>query len=123
MSKTIGFIGTGLMGRGMATNLIRKGHKVKIYNRTRAKAEEVAKLGGVAVDSPAEAAEGAEVIVTMVADPKALLEVIEGQNGILKSIQRDAILIDSSTVSPPTTLRVLETWKTRGAHMLDAPVF
>jgi 3-hydroxyisobutyrate dehydrogenase-like beta-hydroxyacid dehydrogenase len=123
MSKRIGFIGTGIMGRGMAANLIRKGHKLKVYNRTRAKAEEVAKLGGIAVDSPAQAAEGSEVIITMVADPNALFEVIEGNNGILKTIQRDAVLVDSSTVSPPTTLRVWEALKTRGAHMLDAPVF
>src|SRR5438067_1898699 len=99
MSKNIGFIGAGIMGRGMAANLIRKGHKVKIYNRTRAKAEEVAKGGGVVADTPAQAADGAEIIVTMVADPKALLEVVEGPLGILRSIQRGAVLIDSSTVS------------------------
>ena len=113
------------MGRGMAANLIRKGHTVKAYNRTRAKAEEVAKLGATAsvADSPAQAAEGADVVITMVADPAALFEVIEGANGVLNTIQRDSVLIDSSTVSPPTTLRVMEALKTRGAHMLDAPVF
>lgn len=123
MPKTIGFIGTGLMGAGMARNLIRKGHNVKIYNRTRAKAEAVASIGGRVVDSPAEATEGSEVIVTMLADPTAVLEVIEGPNGVLTSLQCGAILIDSSTVSPPTSLRVLESLKSRGAHMLDAPVF
>ncbi len=113
------------MGRGMAANLIRKGHTVKIYNRTRSKAEEVAKLGANAsvADSPAQAAEGADVVMTMVADPDALFEVIEGNNGVLDTIQRNAVLIDSSTVSPPTTLRVMEALKQRGAHMLDAPVF
>jgi 3-hydroxyisobutyrate dehydrogenase-like beta-hydroxyacid dehydrogenase len=123
MSKTIGFIGTGIMGRRMAANLIRKGHKVSIYNRTRTKAEEVAKAGGAVADTPAKAAEGADVVITMVADPKALFEVIEGENGVLKTIRRDAVLIDSSTVSPPATLRVFEALKARGAHMLDAPVF
>ena len=113
------------MGRGMAANLIRKGHTVKIYNRTRSKAEEVAKVGAMAsvADSPATAAEGADVVITMVADPAALFEVIEGPNGVLNTIQQNAVLIDSSTVSPPTTLRVVEALKTRGAHMLDAPVF
>jgi 3-hydroxyisobutyrate dehydrogenase-like beta-hydroxyacid dehydrogenase len=123
MAKTIGFIGTGLMGAGMARNLIRKGHHVKIYNRTRAKAEAVAAIGGRVVDSPAEATDGSEIIVTMLADPAAVLEVIEGPNGVARAIQRGAVLVDSSTVSPPTSLRVLERLKAAGAHMLDAPVF
>lgn len=123
MAKTIGFIGTGLMGRGMARNLVRKGHSVKIYNRTRAKAEDAAKIGGKVVSTPAEAAEGSEVIVTMLADPAAVLEVIEGDRGVLSTISRGAVLIDSSTVSPPTSLRVRERLKASGAHMLDAPVF
>ena len=121
--KKIGFIGTGLMGRGMARSLIRKGYTVRIYNRTRAKAEEVAELGGTVADTPAEAARDADVIVTMLADPAALLGVVEGEHGILASIRPGAVLIDSSTVSPPTTHRVLELLKAGGADMLDAPVF
>jgi 3-hydroxyisobutyrate dehydrogenase-like beta-hydroxyacid dehydrogenase len=121
--RVIGFIGAGLMGRGMARNLIRKGHTVRIYNRTRAKAEEAAQLGGSVAQTPADAARGAEVIVTMVADPAALLEVVQGAHGILAGIQAGAVLIDSSTVSPPATLRVLELLRAKGAEMLDAPVF
>jgi 3-hydroxyisobutyrate dehydrogenase-like beta-hydroxyacid dehydrogenase len=123
MHHSIGFIGTGLMGAGMTRSLIRKGHAVRIYNRTRAKAEAVARLGGEVVDSPAQAARGADVIVTMLADPAALREVVEGEQGILAGIRPGAVLIDSSTVSPPTTLRVLALLKARGAEMLDAPVF
>lgn len=123
MKTTIGFIGTGLMGAGMARSLIRKGHTVRIYNRTRAKAEEVARLGGVVVDSPAAAAEGAAFVVTMLANPEALLNVVEGENGLLAAMAPGSILIDSSTVSPPATLRVVGLLKSRGVHMLDAPVF
>jgi len=123
MQQSIGFIGTGLMGAGMARSLIRKGHTVRLYNRTRAKAEEVAERGGEVVDSPADAVRGADVVVTMLADPAALLGVVEGGDGILTTIQPGAVLIDSSTVSPPTTLRVLKQLKARGADMLDAPVF
>jgi 3-hydroxyisobutyrate dehydrogenase-like beta-hydroxyacid dehydrogenase len=119
----IGFVGTGLMGAGMARSLIRKGHQVRIYNRTRAKAEAVAQMGGEVADSPADAARDADVIVTMLADPAALLAVVEGENGILKTIKPGAVLIDSSTVSPPVTLKVLELLKSKGADMLDAPVF
>lgn len=123
MPKTIGFIGTGLMGAGMARNLIRKGHDLRIYNRTRSKAEVVAQLGGEVVESPAQAAQGADVVVTMLADPEALLEVVQGAEGLLATIRPAAVLIDASTVSPPTTWRVLERLKEKGADMIDAPVF
>ncbi|MEO6003907.1 MAG: NAD(P)-dependent oxidoreductase [Opitutus sp.] len=123
MTKIIGFIGTGLMGRGMARCLIRRGFEVRLYNRTRQRAEEVAELGGKIVATPAEAAEGAEVIVTMLANPQALLEAVQGKDGLLNSIAAGAVLIDSSTVSPPTTLRVRELLQARGAEMIDAPVF
>lgn len=122
-TQTVGFIGTGLMGRGMARSLIRKGHRVRLYNRTRAKAEEVAEIGGTVVDSPAEAVRGADVVVTMLADPGALLAVVEGERGVCAAIRAGAVVVDSSTVSPPTTLRVRELLAERGAEMLDAPVF
>jgi 6-phosphogluconate dehydrogenase len=121
--KKIGFIGTGLMSRGMARSLIRKGHSVRIYNRTRAKAEEVAQSGGEVVDTPAEAAKEADVIVTMLADPTAVLAVVEGAEGVLTSVRPGAVLIDSSTISPPTTLHVMKQLHVKRAHMLDAPVF
>ncbi|MGB8593670.1 MAG: NAD(P)-dependent oxidoreductase [Candidatus Acidiferrales bacterium] len=123
MPRKIGFIGVGLMGRGMARNLIRKGHSVKVYNRSRAKAEEVAQIGGQVVNSPAEATQGSEVVVTMLADPTALLDVSEGPNGILSAILSGVVVIDSSTVSPTATLRLTEALRARGAHMIDAPVF
>jgi 3-hydroxyisobutyrate dehydrogenase len=111
------------MGSGMARSLIRKGYAVRIYNRTRAKAEEVAKLGGEVADTPAEAARDADVVVTMLADPAALLGVMEGAGGVISTIKKGAVLIDSSTVSPPATLKVLALLKAKGADMLDAPVF
>ncbi len=123
MARTIGFIGLGLMGRGMARTLIRKGHRVSLYNRTRAKAEEVASLGGKVAATPAEAAREAEVVFTMVSDPPALFEVVESKDGILDTIRPGAVVIDSSTVSPQATLRVAERLKAKGASMLDAPVF
>jgi 3-hydroxyisobutyrate dehydrogenase-like beta-hydroxyacid dehydrogenase len=109
--KTVGVVGIGLMGRGMARSLVRKGYTVRLYNRTRAKAEEVAQLGGEVVDTPADAAR------------PAVMDVVEGESGILAAIRPGAVLIDSSTVSPPTTLRVLDLLKAKGADMIDAPVF
>ncbi|MGV3662245.1 MAG: NAD(P)-dependent oxidoreductase [Prosthecobacter sp.] len=123
MNRNIAFIGAGLMGSGMARCLIRKGFSVTLYNRTRAKAEEVAGAGGRVAGSAAEAVKDADVVVTMLADPAALLGVIEGEDGVVSAISPGTILIDSSTVSPPTTHRVLGLLKAKGADMLDAPVF
>src|SRR5476649_1682197 len=95
MGRTVGFVGTGLMGRGMARSLIRKGHALRIYNRTRAKAEEVAKAGGQVASTPAEAARGADVVFTMLADPAAVAACFEGPDGILSTLQKGAIVIDS----------------------------
>ena len=123
MGRTIGFVGTGLMGRGMARSLIRKGHALQVYNRTRAKAEEVAQLGGQVAASPAEAARGADVVISMLADPKAVADCFEGPSGILSTLQKGAVVIDSSTVSPPTTRKLGERIREKGGHLLDAPVF
>ncbi len=119
----VGVIGVGLMGRGMARSLLRHGHPVRVYNRTRAKAEEIAREGATLAESPADAARDADVVVTMLSDPAALLEVVESPNGVLSTIKKDAILIDSSTVSPQATLRVARLLREKGAHLLDAPVF
>jgi 3-hydroxyisobutyrate dehydrogenase-like beta-hydroxyacid dehydrogenase len=123
MGRTIGFVGTGLMGRGMARSLIRKGHAVRVYNRTRAKAEDVAQLGATVAATPAEAARGASVVVTMLADPQAVTDCYEGPDGLLSSLSRDAVVIDSSTVSPPTTQKMAAAVGAKGGHLLDAPVF
>jgi 3-hydroxyisobutyrate dehydrogenase-like beta-hydroxyacid dehydrogenase len=121
--KTIGFIGAGLMGRGMARSLLRKGHAVRIYNRTRQKTNTVAELGGEVCDSPAAAVDGVDVVMTMLADPRALREVLDGERGVLAGIARGCVLVDSSTISPPTTLAVRRQLNERGAEMIDAPVF
>jgi 3-hydroxyisobutyrate dehydrogenase len=123
MGRKIGFVGIGIMGRGMARCLIRKGHEVKLCNRARAKAEEAAREGGTAVASPADAARDSEVVVTMLPDPPALFEAVEGPQGILTTIRAGAVLIDSSTVSPQASLRVAARLREKGAHLLDAPVF
>src|SRR6185436_11343986 len=123
MGRTIGFVGTGLMGRGMARSLIRKGHALQVYNRTRAKAEEVAQLGGKVAATPADAARGADVVVTMLADPKAVADCFEGPQGLLSTLSKNAVVIDSSTVSPPTTKTMAEAVRAKGGHLLDAPVF
>ncbi|MBI3857391.1 MAG: NAD(P)-dependent oxidoreductase [Planctomycetes bacterium] len=123
MDRRIGFVGTGLMGRGMARSLIRKGHALQVYNRTRAKAEDVVQLGGKVAATPAEAARGADIVVTMLSDPQAVAECFEGPQGLLSTLQKGAVVIDSSTVSPPSTQKMAEGVRAKGGHLLDAPVF
>src|ERR1051326_7834288 len=96
----IGFIGTGLMGKPMARNLLRAGFEVAAYNRTRARAEALADDGGRIVDSPAEAAQGADVVITIVSDTPDVQQVILGENGVVKTARPGAVVIDMSTISP-----------------------
>lgn len=123
MGRTIGFVGTGLMGRGMARSLLRKGYAVQVYNRTRAKAEEVARAGGKVAATPADAARGADVVVTMLADPQAVTDCFEGPQGLLSTLAKNTVVIDSSTVSPPTTRKMAAAARAKGGQLLDAPVF
>jgi 3-hydroxyisobutyrate dehydrogenase-like beta-hydroxyacid dehydrogenase len=123
MARVIGVLGIGLMGRGMARSLLRKGHAVRVWNRTRAKAEELAASGATVAATPAEAARGASVVVSMLADPAAVAETYEGPVGLLSALEKDAVVIDSSTVSPPTTLRMAAQVRAKGGQLLDAPVF
>lgn len=119
----IGFIGTGIMGAGMAGCLIRHGYDINLFNRTRSKAEKVAEAGGAVSFSPAEAATDADVVITMLSDPDALFGTMQGDEGILTTIRPGTILIDCSTVSPTATRQVHQMLRSKEAEMLDAPVF
>src|SRR3989441_7337798 len=84
----IGFIGLGNMGLPVARHLLQAGHKLTVYNRTRARADQLKQLNPVVADSPGAAARGAEVLVTMVADDPALEDVMLGPQGALASLPR-----------------------------------
>ncbi len=118
----IGFIGLGTMGVGMSLNLLKAGHEVSVHNRTREKEEHVAKQGAQRAESPREAAEGAEVIVTMVSDTPDVEQVVLGDEGIIHGAPQGAIVIDMSTISPTATRQMAEALGTKGIKMLDAPV-
>ncbi len=118
----IGFIGLGTMGVGMSLNLLKAGHEVSVHNRTREKEESVAKEGARRAQSPREAAEGAEVIVTMVSDTPDVEQVVLGDEGIIHGAPQGAIVIDMSTISPAATRQMAEALSAKGIKMLDAPV-
>ena len=119
----IGFIGLGIMGAPMAQNLLKAGYSLNVYNRSdRPRVQEVVDAGGVRVDSPKAAAEGADVIISIVTDTPDMEEVLLGADGAIHGAREGAIVIDMSTVSPKTTQEVAVALKERGVEMLDAPV-
>lgn len=122
MSQTVALLGLGTMGSGMAANLLKAGFSVSVYNRTAAKAQPLVKQGARSAGTPAEAAHGADVILSMVADDLASREVWLGRDGALAAAGSSAVLIDSSTVSPAWIAELAEGASAAGKRFLDAPV-
>ena len=118
----IAFIGLGTMGAGMALNILKAGHEVTVHNRTREKEEQVAKQGAKRAESPKEAAQEAEIIITMVSDTPDVEQVVLGTNGVIEGASKGSILIDMSTISPAATRQMAEELRKKGIKMLDAPV-
>lgn len=122
MTKTIAFLGTGLMGAPMAVHLLNAGHKVLCFNRTKSKTQPVVEAGGIACDSPAQAASQADVIITMVTDGPDVEQVLFGSNGALESAPQSGLIVDMSTISPSLTRDMAQRAQERGFKYLDAPV-
>jgi len=118
----VAFIGMGTMGVGMALNILKAGHEVTVHNRTREKEEPVVKQGAGRAKSPEEAAQGAEIIITMVSDTPDVEEVVLGSNGVIHGAPKGSILIDMSTISPAAIRQMAEKLSKKGIKMLDAPV-
>jgi 2-hydroxy-3-oxopropionate reductase len=122
MTKRIGFIGLGLMGKPMVRNLIKAGYLLIVHNRSRAAVNELVSEGADPAASPKEAAVQADVIITMLPEDPHVEEVVTHADGVIESIRQDAVLVDMSTISPKTARKIADQLATRGAHMLDAPV-
>ena len=114
----VAFLGLGIMGRPMAMNLVKAGHNVSVWNRTPGKEPE----GAIVAASPAEAAQGAEVVWLCVADTAAVENVIFGPNGAEPSLTQGMIIADSSTISPSATRSFAERVGRRGVQWVDSPV-
>ena len=123
MGKNIGFVGLGNMGANMARNLIAARYHLRIYNRTIEKANELDQSLITKCDSPADAAEGVDIVITMLADDEVLKETVLGDNGILKTLANNALHISMSTISPETAVQLAEKHKGAGSRYLAAPVF
>lgn len=114
----IAFLGLGIMGRPMASNLVKAGHQVAVWNRTARQHVD----GARTAVSPADAAKDAEVVWMCVADTAAVERVMFTDDGVEQSLHEGMVVVDSSTISPSATLRFAERAAARGVHWVDAPV-
>jgi len=114
----VAFLGLGIMGRPMAANLVKAGNEVAVWNRTPGKDVE----GARNATSPADAARGAEVVWMCVSDTKAVETVLFGPQGVEQTLAADAIVVDSSTISPSAEYQFAERLHGKGVEYVDAPV-
>ena len=119
----LAFLGLGRMGAGIAANLLRAGHELSVWNRSPEKAAALVDQGARLAPTPREAAQGAEVAFTMVADDDALLQVLEGEDGLLAGLSRGAIHVSLSTISVAAADRIAALHAEHGQALVSAPVF
>ncbi len=119
----IGFIGAGKMGAGMARNLLRAGHEVAVYNRTRAKAEALRADGAHVANSPADAAHDAEAVFTILSDDHAVSQTVFGDNGLAFGLKPHATHIASSTISVALSRHLAHEHHKLGQNYVAANVF
>jgi 3-hydroxyisobutyrate dehydrogenase-like beta-hydroxyacid dehydrogenase len=120
---TLAFIGLGKMGSGMARNLVRAGHHVNVYNRTRSKADSLAAEGAHVSDSIAAAVRDCEAVVTMLADDNAVEQTVFVDGGLASALKPGAIHIGCSTISTNLARRLAEQHGQQEQHYVSAPVF
>ncbi len=118
----VAFIGMGTMGAPMALNILKAGFGVTVYNRTREREEPVAEKGAKRAESPAKAAEGADVVIVCVSDTPDVQGVILGEEGVIRGASPGAVVVDMSTISPAATREMAAALEEKGIKMLDAPV-
>lgn len=122
MALNIGFIGSGIMGRPMALNLIKSGHKLWVYARRAEALQPLLAAGATPCASPREVAMHADVIFTIVSDTPDVEQVIFGAAGIIQGARAGAVIVDMSTISPVATVDFAQRLAAQGMEMLDAPV-
>jgi 2-hydroxy-3-oxopropionate reductase len=120
--KKIGFIGIGLMGKGMSLNLVKAGYPVTVWNRTESKTKPIVEAGAKLAKSPKEVAENSDVVISIVTGSDDVKEVLLGEKGAIYGAKKGDVFIDMSTISPITTVEIAEKLAEKGVEMLDAPV-
>jgi 3-hydroxyisobutyrate dehydrogenase len=120
--KTVGWIGTGVMGRSMCLHLLEAGYAARVYNRTRAKAKDLEAAGAHWCRDPREVAEGSDCLFTIVGYPHDVEEVVLGERGVLAGARPGSILVEMTTSEPTLAKRIYEAGRERSVSVLDAPV-
>jgi 3-hydroxyisobutyrate dehydrogenase-like beta-hydroxyacid dehydrogenase len=123
MIKTISYLGLGTMGSGMASNLLKAGYELTVWNRSAEKCKLFARKGARVAENTADAVRDVDLVMYSLSNDRAIQEVVFGAKGILSGIKAGQIAVDMSTVLPATSLREQEAYATRGVDFLDAPVF
>lgn len=122
MTERIGFIGLGIMGQGMAANLLKAGFELTVWNRTIVRMQDIVAQGAHAGANPADVATRSDIIVICVSDTPDVQDVILGEQGVIHGARPGALVIDCSTISPQATRELAATLSEKGIRMLDAPV-
>jgi len=122
LDKHIGWIGTGVMGKSMCAHILKAGYPVSVYNRTKEKAEDLVQMGARWSSSPKEVAEKCDILFTIVGFPLDVEEVYLGENGVLKTIKKNSIIVDMTTSEPSLAQRIYKEARQIGVSSLDAPV-
>jgi 2-hydroxy-3-oxopropionate reductase len=122
MSKTIGFIGLGIMGKPMSKNLLKAGYSLVVYDTVRTVVDELVDAGAKAVNSPKEVAQQCRIIVTMLPNSPHVKDVVLGRNGIIDGAKPGTLLIDMSSIAPLASQEIAGGLAAKGIRMLDAPV-
>ena len=122
MTAKIGFIGLGIMGKPMSKNLLKAGYQLVVYNRSKAKVDELVAAGAQAAATPKEVAAQTEFIITMLPNSPEVKQVVLGENGIIEGAKAGAVVIDMSSIVPLVSREVAGKLAEKGIEMLDAPV-
>lgn len=120
--ESVGFIGLGRMGSGMARNILKAGFQLTVYNRTAAKTQPLVDAGAVPASSPREAAASADVVLTSLMDDQSVLDTVTGEKGVVAGLRPGGIHIDTTTVSPRHAAQIAELHAAHGTHYVAAPV-
>jgi 3-hydroxyisobutyrate dehydrogenase len=122
MTEKVGFIGLGIMGQGMAHNILKAGFSLTVWNRTASKMGPLVEAGAQAASDPADVVARSDIIVICVSDTPDVEAVILGERGVLEGVKAGRVVIDCSTISPIVTRELSKTLAEKGVAMLDAPV-
>lgn len=122
MTKKIGFIGLGIMGKPMALNLIKSGFSLVVFDINKDAVDALVQAGAMAASSPLEVGDRSDIIITMLPANKHVREVVLGDNGIIKAAKEGTVVIDMSSITPVVSREIASELEKKGIEMLDAPV-